>query len=175
MTPCKATLAAVALISVLPLTGPIPRLNLAHATSKDMNAMDLTHLNEGGRCAGTNLDKSLEKWQKALRLQDWEIHVYCAMPPVVKDTNVGLSGTIVEQRKAFVFINPSPSMKEDRDEVVLHELLHILVANDETKHDKTTQEQTVLVLSDLVYGTYKKAPVMAPIVPCEKQDSLEGH
>lgn len=106
---------------------------------------------KGGRCVGTDLDKSLEKWVGVLRMQDWILEVRCGMPEqLAQKSYVGFTMYNPITRKGIMFINPDERMKEPRDIVVLHELLHPLLNNSSSAKSEFVEEQLVQLLTTII-------------------------
>lgn len=115
----------------------------------------------GGKCVGINLDKSLEKWRAVLRMGDWELEIRCGMPENL--AKIGYIGYTIYNplaKRGVMFINPDPKMKENRDMVVLHELIHPLLGNVKAANSEFVEEQLVQLLVPLVAG--KNKPVETP-------------
>lgn len=125
---------------------------------------------KGGKCAGINLDKSLEKWGTILRMGDWDIDIRCGMPDNLD--KIGYIGYTIYNpitKRGVMFINPSPKMKGDRDTVVLHELIHPLIGNFKASNSEFVEEQLVQLLVPLVAGNKQSDTNPCPETPLHKQ------
>jgi hypothetical protein len=68
------------------------------------------------------LEQYLQKWQRLLRLQDWDIRLQ------VVDTAWRKTGDIkidADDKKAVLMFNGQNPRQENHEEVVIHELLHL--------------------------------------------------
>ena len=98
-----------------------------------------------------DLDRLVEKWQKILRLQDWDIHA--SLVPAGELENKALAGCIVtpERRLAVIkLVDPAVAKSLDHDipycfeSTLVHEIIHIyfeLLEISEEKH--MLEEQAV--------------------------------
>lgn len=68
------------------------------------------------------LKKGLQKWQKVLRLQDWDIKL---QPVDQKWRKTGDVKVDRDDRKAVLMVNVFNPSSENLEEVIIHELLHI--------------------------------------------------
>ena len=68
------------------------------------------------------LQSSLEKWQRILRLQDWDIRLRRVEQEWRKTGDIKIDA---DDRKAVLLINACNPKSENLEEVVLHELLHL--------------------------------------------------
>lgn len=68
--------------------------------------------------------KYLTKWQKILRLQDWDINLYKVEKEWRKTGDIKIDDS---DRKAVVMLNMANPKQENLEEVVIHELLHLKI------------------------------------------------
>lgn len=104
-------------------------------------------------CAGQDLPGLLKKWQTRLRLQDWEIEIECGMTPELWKTNYGVSATNVAARKSKILVHPLIKDAALVNEVVLHELLHVMLFNVKEARSESVDEQVVQALSAALIET----------------------
>jgi hypothetical protein len=67
------------------------------------------------------VNAALSRWQKVLRLGDWDLTVRMAPPDWRKSADVKVD---LEDRKAVLIVNREPR-SDNLEELVVHELLHV--------------------------------------------------
>lgn len=110
------------------------------------------------------LEKYLEQWQKILNLNDWDLKVELTDFNRTDYEQTGDIRVDLENKKATVLIANKETGK-DIDEVVLHELVHLLLwdldhylessAPNKSAHLKTL-EQTVSSLTHIILSLSSK-------------------
>lgn len=101
-----------------------------------------------------DLEKTLKKWQKRLRLEDWEIQTHWVEPDEL-DGDLGEVFVFPEKRKANIKIAREKKDFDyswcpwDPERTLVHELLHIYFEPlaPKNKHSKILTEQAVHTLS----------------------------
>ncbi|WP_243156381.1 hypothetical protein [Clostridium sp. C8-1-8] len=68
-----------------------------------------------------NTEELMIKWQKILRLEDWDLYLKIVEKPWRKSGDVKID---TSNRKAVVLINSNPTCT-NLEEIVVHELLHL--------------------------------------------------
>ena len=86
-----------------------------------------------------NIETIVSKWQKILRLQDWDISVQIVENEWRKSGDVKID---IDNKMAILLINKNPKC-ENLVELVIHELLHIRL---------WPMDQMIEELLDIVYG-----------------------
>ncbi|HWQ57561.1 MAG TPA: hypothetical protein VN540_00960 [Clostridia bacterium] len=87
-----------------------------------------------------DMQKYLEKWQRVLRLRDWDIK----LQPVEKEwRKTGDIKIDMEDRNAVLLINVHNPRQTNLEELVIHELLHLKLWG---------MDQMIENLIDCVYG-----------------------
>lgn len=150
---CSRRAALVALLAVcIASTGP---LYGDEAGKKYAYAAGLVE-DAAGKMHCMRAAAAMEKWQAKLKIQDWELSLSCSVPREFADVP-GFHGATrmnTTARKAEVYVNPlSP---RDPEEIVIHELLHIVQRVVVESSSALAEEQAVWMLSMLLYeGRHK--------------------
>jgi hypothetical protein len=64
----------------------------------------------------------IEKWQRILRLQDWDLRLQLVQTSWRKTGDIKIDA---EDRKAVLLVNAQNPRQENLEEVVIHELIHL--------------------------------------------------
>jgi len=88
----------------------------------------------------------ISRWQKALKLQDWDIHYLPVEVPWRKSGDIKIDD---DNRNAVLMLNRNNPKRQNLEEVILHELLHLRLRG----FDVMIEE-----LINLVYGTDEENP-----------------
>lgn len=94
------------------------------------------------------IEKNLRRWQKILRLQDWDIFVRIVEAPWRKSGDIKIDG---ENKKAILLINRHP-ISENLEELVVHELVHLKLY---------AMDMMIEELINIVYGEDENDPKKA--------------
>jgi len=79
--------------------------------------------------------KCFLNWKEKLGLKDWEILYFVNKDYVEKDTPYCTVNYILEQKQCWVYFYGSGGVKNlNPDKMALHEILHLLLADCETKN-----------------------------------------
>jgi hypothetical protein len=92
------------------------------------------------------VEKHLEKWQKILRLRDWDIAIKMVETKWRKSGDIKVD---LEDKKAILLINQNPITCENVEELVVHELLHLKLYG---------MDQMIECLLSSVYGDNQADP-----------------
>src|ERR1035437_814156 len=113
------------------------------------------------RTAPTELDLKalMQKWQKILRLQDWEIDIQFIEPMLIGGS-LGETHPSISTKSAKIFVSrqdmayPRSVSLENRikdiENTVVHELLHVMFAA-VTSDIKYAEEHAVIAIADALY------------------------
>lgn len=99
------------------------------------------------RCARAGVH--LDIWQQRLKLSDWDIELSC-QPFSNMPGAYGVTEWKVEQRRAKIWVNAQTD-KKDPEEVVIHELLHLVIGEMKAADSAMIEEQTVWLLGGIIY------------------------
>jgi len=93
------------------------------------------------------LAESLERWRQRLGLRDWGVSFHCEPPPGEAENIVGMIQPFFEERTAEVWIRPDVLEPEN---VVVHELLHLIFGQSCYDSGELIEEQQLRVLVRLL-------------------------
>ena len=102
----------------------------------------------------TRAGAEINHWVKKLRLEDWKIELVCGIPEIPEWANSivhGASRADATTRSATVWINPRSSKKPG--EIVVHELLHLVMAEVRESKSNLIEERAVWLLGELLSGS----------------------
>ena len=99
----------------------------------------------------TDLDQALARWQKRLRLQDWDVRVEVKRTHSMEDGALGRSWVQPATRHALIrLLDPQdydptePPDMQDTETTLVHELLHIAIPGDNSDGTSSlAQEQGI--------------------------------
>lgn len=109
-------------------------------------------------CAGQNLHALLAKWQRLLRLEAWQMTIYCGLPE--SHDSWRLEGSVQSypsRRLAYIYIDPES--EEPLEQVVLHEVLHVALQDLEVRSSPVRdepEERLVDLLTRRIYRGYEQ-------------------
>lgn len=92
------------------------------------------------------VEKYIEKWQRILRLRDWDIVIKMVETKWRKSGDIKVD---LEDKKAILLINQNPRTCENVEELVVHELLHLKLYG---------MDQMIECLLSAVYGDNQADP-----------------
>ena len=99
------------------------------------------------RCLRTGVH--LDIWQSRLKLNDWDIQLSCASYSRIPIA-LGVTEWMPEERRARMWIN-TESDKKDPEEVVIHELIHLVIGETRVANSVLIDEQTALLIGGMIY------------------------
>ncbi len=95
------------------------------------------------------LEAYLLKWQRLLRLQDWDIRLQVVGAEWRKTGDIKIDQ---DDKKAVLLFNGKNPRQENREEVIIHELLHLKLY---------AMDQMLVQLLDSVFGPDENDPKRA--------------
>jgi len=109
----------------------------------------------GGAHKGEELQELLVKWQKRLRLQDWDVKVFYKRHWDLPEAVDGQCRVVPTLKRAYIYVidpeHHEPSSEEidqhSEELILIHELLHIYFdpwMRDETNKDRITMMEVAI-------------------------------
>ncbi len=93
-----------------------------------------------------DMERYLQKWQKNLRLQDWDIRLKTVETPWRKTGDIKID---MDDRNAVLLLNVCDPKQTNLEELIIHELLHLKL---------WTMDQMIDSLLNCVYGEAENDP-----------------
>ena len=116
------------------------------------------------------LHETMQKWQKTLRLNDWDIKLELVTKPWRKTGDVKIDQA---DKVAIVLLNACNPKQTNIEAVIIHELLHIKLWG---------MDQMIETLLHSVYGADESSPQFAfaytqfmELLECTTQDLTKGY
>ena len=95
---------------------------------------------------------AIKIWKEKLRLQAWSVEFRCGIPEIFIGKEEGLNGASefsVMSQTAVIWMNPKST--KPAEAVMIHELLHLVMADVIRSESAMVEERTVWMLADLIY------------------------